>query len=715
MTASVLAFLVALLRSIAHAAIRLAEHVGLRRLAAGTVPHADPLPPCLHGLRYRAWSGPRRELLYVQGRCKDVTGYSAEELLEGSVDSLSDLIHPRDREHVEAQIEKALETEGSYQINYRIRSKNGSWKWVTDRGDASRSEGDDLVGVEGVLLDISDRVAAELARVRAEERYHLLAAHVEDLICVHDGDGRLTYATPSAKQLLGYDPGEITGKSFYVMMHPDDGPRVRRQIERRVREDGESLSLSYRLRRKDGRYIRLETHCKPAQDRRGYYTRFVTTSRDVTERSRLERELSELRGGIQDSGAQESFLTNVTHEFRTPLSSIIGFAELLKEEVAEGQRQALETISQSGEQLLSTLTSVLEYSAAGAAPAEGRRKRTNVVPPVVAEVERYRKVAREKEITLQLVTDSDHVYALADQDAVSRIADQLLSNAVKFTRPGGCVTAAVLEDAGHALLRVSDTGIGISESFLPRIFEPFRQESSGLAKKYEGVGIGLALVNRLAEGFGGRISVDSTPGKGSVFSVRLPSKAEAPAGSGADMEDGASLAAAETADSTEAAQAPQKAAAQAARAKKRILAVDDNEPMRLILKRHLRDAFEVETAADGDEALDLASHEQFDVVVLDINLGTKKSGIDVLQEIRRVGGYDEAPVIAITAYALPEEKSRFLKAGFDGYVAKPFTRESLLREVGRVTQLRMESAAAAKRAEAEGAAAPTTLNLRKAS
>ena len=143
--------------------------------------------------------------------------------------------------------------------------------------------------------------------------------------------------------------------------------------------------------------------------------------------------------------------------------------------------------------------------------------------------------------------------------------------------------------------------------------------------------------------------------------------------------------------------------------------------MRLILKRHLRDAFEVETAADGDEALDLASHEHFDVVVLDINLGTKKSGIDVMEEMRRVGGYDDACVIAITAYALPEEKSRFLKAGFDGYVAKPFTRESLLQEVGRVTQLRMESAAAAKSAAAaEGAAAgaadaPTKLNHRKAS
>lgn len=644
-----------------------------KRRAIDSTPADAMLGSYLHGMRYRAAHNEERELVDVEG--ETVAGHTAQDLLGENSTCLAHLIHPEDRALVEHEIQAAIEGNEKFQVNYRLQAADGRWRWVRDRGVIVRTDDGEPLFTDGILLDISERVSAEIARVKAEKKYNLLAESVEELICVHDADGRIEYVTPSAKRFLGYDVHELTGKALSILIHQDDRGKVLRQIETRVREEGREVSMRFRLRTKFGTYLHVETRCSPSRDSGGYYTRFVTASRDITELVQLKRELEERRRS--EAGMDINFLANMSDELRTPLTSVIGFADLLADEVEAGQRETVEIIRESGERLLSTLSSMMEFTATQVKGTGQKPKRVNIVPPVEAEVQRHQTRATKKGVRLQFVKNSEHVFAVAGVEAVSRLADHLLSNALKFTESEGCVTVAVLEESEQGVLRVSDTGIGISEEFLPFVFEPFRQESTGLTRNYPGVGIGLSIVKRLAESFGGQVEVDSEKGKGSVFTVRLPngSRPESPGvvttkivEVGSQRED----------------REPEKRYG-------RVLAVDDNDAMRILLSRHLRGYFEVETAEDPKEAIEAATREEFDVIILDINLGTKKTGMDVLKELRDIPLYKDGFVIALTAYALPEERTRFIRAGFDGYVAKPFTRETLVREISRVTMLPLES------------------------
>jgi CheY-like chemotaxis protein len=212
------------------------------------------------------------------------------------------------------------------------------------------------------------------------------------------------------------------------------------------------------------------------------------------------------------------------------------------------------------------------------------------------------------------------------------------------------VEVHVEADPSFIRIEVSDTGPGIDEAFLPRIFSEFEQESQGIGRDYEGAGLGLTITQRLIEKLGGGIEVVSRKGRGTTFTVTFPRSDAAP-----------------TPDALPSVQKQQP----------RILVVDDNQQTRFLLERMLHAHYLVDTAGTADEAFHLTEEHVYDAILLDINLGAKTSGEDVMLRLRERERYAQTPIVAFTAYALPGDRERFLHQGFDGYLSKPFTRKQL--------------------------------------
>jgi signal transduction histidine kinase/ligand-binding sensor domain-containing protein len=244
---------------------------------------------------------------------------------------------------------------------------------------------------------------------------------------------------------------------------------------------------------------------------------------DQLRRERVVNErLKEANDQLREANRlKEEFLTNISHELRTPLTNILGFADVLREQADEEQRQHLDIVESNSRRLLDTLNALLDLATLRSGDADLDLEPVDVRRPVQETVEEVRPQAKDKDIEARAETPEVPAHAVIDERYLDQVLRNLLENAVKFTEDG-YVSAAVQEYDEYIEVTVTDTGIGIDEEFLPQIFDDFKQESRGMSRTYEGSGLGLAISQRLVDLMDGTISVESTKGEGSTFIVRLP-------------------------------------------------------------------------------------------------------------------------------------------------------------------------------------------------
>jgi CheY-like chemotaxis protein len=396
----------------------------------------------------------------------------------------------------------------------------------------------------------------------------------------------------------------------------------------------------------------------------------VILSQDITERKKHERGLIEAKERAEEmSRLKSTLLTNMSHEIRTPLTAIIGFSDFLQKGVKPEQREEFaQLINMSAHRLMETLNSVMDLAQLEGGGLKLEPRRVNVNSQVRETISLFDLQAREKGLRLTFHASETPVEALLDPVALNRVLTNLLANALKFTHTGSIIVAVEARDK-QVEIRVQDTGIGISKSFLPRIFDEFKQESEGLARDYEGNGLGLTITKQLVELMEGQIDVESEKGKGSTFRIVLPA-----------LSSGAAVGLRST--PWHPAQPGQPAV------KRHLLLVEDNVVTRKLMMHLLSETFDVQAVADGPSALERAACVRYDAVLLDINLGIGMSGEEVLLALRDLPGYSNVPMMAVTAHALPGDRDRFLKHGFDGYLSKPFTSEQLLQALALVPELK---------------------------
>jgi signal transduction histidine kinase/FixJ family two-component response regulator len=381
------------------------------------------------------------------------------------------------------------------------------------------------------------------------------------------------------------------------------------------------------------------------------------------------------------SSAKSDFLATMSHEIRTPLNGVLGMAQALSmDSLTTAQQQKLDVILNSGETLTTLLNDILDLSKIEAGKMEISPVPSDLAASIGRAVSLFEPVAREKGVVLEGLREGGGPDWLSyDRVRVHQCISNLISNAVKFTEKGRVdvrwSVAAAPEGAPHRVrVSVSDTGIGMNEEALSRLFNAFTQADGSTTRRFGGTGLGLAITRRLARMLGGDVHVSSTPGRGSTFTLTF----EVPAAKAGRRKSKASQAAPDVSEAVHATAGPV-----------RILLVDDNATNRQVAKLFLsRIRCEITEAENGAEALERLERQAFDVVLLDVHMPV----MDGCETIARIRASSEPwrtlPVIALTADAMEGDRERFVAMGMTDYLAKPIDRRLLLNKVHAATSRR---------------------------
>ena len=523
-----------------------------------------------------------------------------------------------------------------------------------------------------LLRLVSDLLAGHFERERArhavresEQRFRSVVENARDIIFQTNAEGEWTLLSPSWEEVTGYTVRESLGTPFTAYLHPSQQREEISAYRERMVGQGNAAEdqFCYQTKSGDPRWLRVSARL--LRDDRGEITGTTGTLTDVTDVKRFEAEREARERAEELLEAKTSFLNNMSHELRTPLASILGFADVLAEEVEGEQREFATRIAANGKRLRQTLESVLDLARLeNRSAANLNLTAVDVVEAVREAAGAHRPAAQEKGLFLNVTVPEpkDHLRAPLDGGALWRILDNLLSNAIKFTEEGG-ITVSVQPGPHGVRLRVADTGIGIGKDFQRKLFDDFTQESKGLDRTHEGAGLGLAIVQHLTELMDGTVEVASNRGEGTTFTLEFPrlATAEAPGGQAA---------------STGEAPAPLPPATPGVS----LLVVEDNPNTRALAEHLLRPRYEV--ASDGgSDALSLAESTRFDLFLIDINLGPHESGPQLLRRLRASPAGAHVPAVAFTAHAMPGDEERFREAGFANYLSKPFTKRELFEVI----------------------------------
>ncbi|HEX7688819.1 MAG TPA: ATP-binding protein, partial [Burkholderiaceae bacterium] len=513
----------------------------------------------------------------------------------------------------------------------------------------------------GVTIDVTERELALAALREATERSALATRAAGIGIWEWDADTGVSRWDEEMFLLRGRKPRPEcpSFEEMYTWVHADDRALVDEQI-RLSREEDRPAYYEFRVLWPDGSCRWLASRSLPVRDERGRTRMRLGVNWDVSEAREAAAARQERALVLRESQAKSELLARMSHELRTPMNAVLGFTQLLlTEEAASAEAEAaatapgdaagrappsvtsrrirLEHIRSAGEHLLTLINDVLELSR-----LDGPEQRDVVLQPVqlgalVAQtLPLVEGLARKHGVTV--IAPPSGLQVRAETTRLKQVLLNLLTNAIKYNRPGGTVRVDAVPEAGRVLLRVSDDGIGMTAAQQELAFEPFNRAGAE-RDEIEGTGIGLTIVRTLVERMGGRITVASTPGVGSVFAVSLDAAA---------------------------------AAAPLAQPTRRVLYVEDNEVNVMIVAELVRRRGDVEfhSAPDGATGIASAARLMPGLTLVDMQL-PDIDGLEVLQRLRADPATAGLRVVALSANAIPADIQRALDAGFDDYWTKP--------------------------------------------
>jgi len=530
-----------------------------------------------------------------------------------------------------------------------------------------------LAGVVLVFHDISSRVEAEQGLKVSEIRYRRLFEAAHDGIMILDAvTAKVLDVNPFMAGLLGYPREHFLGKELWeigVFQDAEMSKKAMATLQRLGRIRYEDLPLQH----KDGSHIPVEFVSNVYRE--GRHNVIQCNIRDITERKRLARDLANATREAETANRSKSeFLANMSHEIRTPMGAILGFADMLLHRSPEECTQAgcVQIIQRNSLHLLELINEILDLSKVEAGQLKVERIPCDLRVLLSEIISLMRPRAAEKGLAFGVTFQGRIPHVIqTDPLRLRQILVNLVGNAVKFTQSGRIDLRVTDEGDGgpNIVLRidVSDTGIGMSKELVGRLFIPFTQGDASITRKFGGTGLGLTISRQLANLLNGDVTAISQPGIGSTFTMRVDGGPSA----GVERLEGLTESTLPTpADPHEQADIQLHG---------RILLVEDGADNQRLLRMQLCDAgATVASAMDGRIAVDLATTQTFDLILMDMQMPVM-DGYAATIELRSRGL--ATPIIALTAYAMAEDRDKCLAAGCTGYLSKPVEEDKLLRTV----------------------------------
>jgi PAS domain S-box-containing protein len=490
-------------------------------------------------------------------------------------------------------------------------------------------------------------------------------------IAITDLNGIIEFVNPKFTESCGYNVEELIGKDIKMLRPPDLWEEEDTELWEILKEKGE-WSGELPIQKKNGEIYWEFAVMSPIKNDKGETTHLLSVKEDITKRKQVEEELRLAKEKAEEANKMKSnFLANMSHELRTPMTGILGFAELMYNELIDEELKEMSgMILKGGMRLTDTLNSILDLSSIEANKIEINIQERNIIELINDSIRLFELSAKQKGINVKFLPDNDTPKAKVDERLFNQVMNNLLNNAIKFTEEGEIKVLCgryESDEESFVFIKVKDTGIGISQKDIDKIFEPFRQVSEGLSRKYEGTGLGLTISKKFIELMSGKLTVESKISKGSVFTVLLPIAK--------GMQTAKIPTVIRETKSTKNFKTPPN-----------ILHVEDDLLGRKVVKVLLKRECNVTDVEDGETAILLAKKEKFDLVLMDINL-RGISGIETAMAMRTIPGFEKIPIIAVTAYAMVGDKEEFIRNGCTHYLSKPFTKENLIKIIQEALNL----------------------------
>lgn len=602
------------------------------------------------------------QVLSLNPMAERLTGLSSSGARGLPLDQVLDLTHESTGAAAENPVRRALRegTVVALANQTVLRARDGTVTAIDASAAPMRGSDGAVTGVVMVFRDVSERRRTDEVRRR-------LAAIVEssnEAIIGQTLEGTITSWNAAAERLYGYSAEEIIGRHFSVLVPADREDEISAYRER-LRQGGGpegSLVRSFESvrRRKDGSLVDVLISYSPIPGEDGTFIGAAVIARDIGERKRAEEALREA------DRRKDEFLAMLAHELRNPLAPIRSGLDLLMLS-GSGEDETLRLMQEQVTHLVRLVDDLLDVSRIVRGRVELRTEDVRLDELVHRVVEARGPAALSRNLTLHV--EAPHpVFVIADRVRLTQVVDNLLSNATKYTEPGGRIDVSVCREQDEAVVRIHDNGIGIEPALLPRVFDLFTQSSRALDRAQGGLGIGLTLVRKLVEMHGGSIEAESPGlGQGSTFTVRMPA-VEAPSREPPAPRQG-----------------PEPAVS------RQILIVDDNASAARILTMLLSRLGDhrVRAVPDGPSALRAVQEQPPDLILLDIGL-PGMDGYAVCRALRANGDAGRFVVAALTGYGREEDLRQSRAAGFDEHIVKPVS-VTALRELLNHPKLRSQS------------------------
>lgn len=528
-------------------------------------------------------------------------------------------------------------------------------------------------------VEILEIVAHELSiymlhKKAEEEALKLSTAVIQSpvIVVITSPNGSIEFVNPKFTEVTGYTFEEAKNKNPRILKSGLHSEEFYKNLWQTLYA-GKLWSGEFQNRKKNGELYWENALISPILNEKGEIAHIVAVKEDITEKKKMIEDLIKAKEAAEEMNrVKSSFFANMSHELRTPLVGILGFSSLLMDELQDSPDilNMAKSIHASGGRLLETLNQLLNFSKLEASKTDINIKSNNVVELLNKCFGFFTALAHNKKLEYNLIAESDEINCRIDSNLFVSIFSNLINNAIKFTDKGSVIVSVSVKD-DYAIIEVADTGIGISEQQQKLIWEEFRQVSEGYNRSFEGTGLGLTLAKKYTEMMKGSISVESKENVGTKFTVKLPLAKKIVTHKEFEVEKS---------NANDFIPLYQD---------KRLLYVEDDEISILFVSAILSPYYKIDFVRDAENALDLIKLNHYDMFLMDINLKRGIDGIELTKLIRKFDEYKNTPIVALTAFALGQDKDEFLSKGMTHYLSKPFSKTQLLQLVNEAFSIKL--------------------------